>query len=179
VPVYSYAASNPVNRVDRNGLYDTGVGDVLAYNQMTPEQQASLDRAQIIVGTSHGAVLGGGYALSSLLLRYWYLLPAAAPAAQAGSEQCTRLYHKGNLVNGLVGNHRWLSTGVDWANVNALDRAGRVFQFNVPTQKLNEWLLHGHVQTLRDYDKITGVYNLEYRFSPALAKLMNEYMQKN
>ena len=51
----------------------------------------------------------------------------------------TKLYHKGELKNGLVDPARTLSTGTDAECVAGLNRSGRVHTFEVPKDVLDTW----------------------------------------
>ena len=99
----------------------------------------------------------------------------APTEAQPASLGPTRsVYHKGELLEGRVGTHRELSTGVDRSSVNALDRPGKVHEFRIPEDTLRRWEFEGKVRRLRDYDHTTGTYNDELRFDPSLANELNE-----
>ncbi len=90
------------------------------------------------------------------------------------SSRTISFYHKGELVGG-VSTHRELSTGAERASVEALNRPGSVHEFRVPEDLIRRWESEGKVRLLKDYDSETGVYNLEYRFSPSVADELNKY----
>lgn len=85
------------------------------------------------------------------------------------------VFHKGELENGSVGRNRTLSTGKNRETVLALDRPGKVHEFQIPEEELIQWELEGLVWRFRDEDLATGVINEELRFSPSLAEFLNKY----
>ena len=88
------------------------------------------------------------------------------------------VFHKGELVGGKVVSTRTLSTGLERATVEALDRAGNVHQFDIPADILRKWEFDGLVQRFRDLDEATGAINEELRFAGSLAEELNKYLVK-
>ncbi len=70
---------------------------------------------------------------------------------------------------------RALSTGRSCETVSRLNRAGPVFEFQVPTSLLNQWLAAQLAQEINDYDNATGTYNDEVRIYPPASGEMNKF----
>ena len=111
------------------------------------------------------------------------LLPVKAPAVKssaqssASSSRVITVYHKGQLSNGKVRAGKSFSTGLDRASVEALERGGTVHQFDIPYDEYLKWQYNGQVQTLKDLDAATGVYNNEVRFSGSVSGELNKYLK--
>ena len=94
-----------------------------------------------------------------------------------GADKVT-VYHKGNLVNNSVTSGRAFSTGKDIKSVIALDRSGKVHQFDIPKEVFNKWVKNNQATTKKDLDFATGVYNEEVLFSPEISGELNKYKVK-
>ena len=102
-----------------------------------------------------------------------------ANAADDAVESTVSVFHKGELVNGKVSSGKALSTGLDKAGVEALDRAGGVHQFDIPKSVYDDWIDSGKAQTRKDYDFNTGTVNDEIRFSGDVSGSLNQYKVNN
>jgi len=91
---------------------------------------------------------------------------SAASGSALAPENTVSLFHKGELLNGQVSGARALSTGLDFDSVNALNRPGQVFRFDVPRSILRGWEVNGQVARFLDFDVATGVQNAEMRREP-------------
>jgi RHS repeat-associated protein len=106
---------------------------------------------------------------------------AAAPRAMtatAGAESMTTLYHGGVLRGGAVQAGR-LSTTTDIGHAMkyaAQREGGQIYQFQVPTRQLDQWIEGFQVREFRDMLHGTGGSALELRFSPGVAPQLNQYM---
>lgn len=88
------------------------------------------------------------------------------------------VYHKGNLAGGKVSPGRSLSTGEVLDDVSALERSGKVHQFDIPSDVFNKWERQGFIDYLEDYDVTTGVRNSEVRFSGQITEELNKYIKQ-
>ena len=92
-------------------------------------------------------------------------------------ESMTTLYHGGVLRGGAVQAGRFsTTTELEHAMRYAAEKAGgKVYQFQVPTRHLNQWMNDFKVQEFRDTLHGTSGSALELRFSPSVAPELNNF----
>jgi RHS repeat-associated protein len=91
-------------------------------------------------------------------------------------EDFVSVFHKGVLNEGVVSSSRSLSTGLEKASVEALERYGAVWEFKIPKTEFLQWKYNGLIESIMDLDKATGIINQEIRFSSSLAPKLNQYI---
>ncbi|MCF3109424.1 DUF6443 domain-containing protein [Niabella sp. CC-SYL272] len=104
--------------------------------------------------------------------------PQSVEKAAIVGDEIVQVFHKGELSGGVVSSTRSLSTGLDKAAVEALNRSGKVWEFNIPKTQFLKWKYAQKLELFRDLDEATKVINEEVRFSPELAPFLNKYLIK-
>jgi RHS repeat-associated protein len=91
----------------------------------------------------------------------------------------TTLYHGGTLNNGAVNaTSISLTSSLQHAQQYAEINGGQVWQFNVPTQSINQGLQTGIIQPLMDMYYGTNTYAPEFRFYGEAAGALNQFIQR-
>jgi hypothetical protein len=88
----------------------------------------------------------------------------------------TRLYHGGQLENGIVSSKRslWTTTERSLAEAHAAAKGGKVYRFDTPTNWLNDSVTNGLVET--GVDSYNGAIGKAFNFPDILADLLNDSM---
>jgi len=197
INLYAYTSGDPINYMDPFGLGPmTSAGKYLGFIASTgpsPQQQFvdSFARGDGMGMIKHGvqgfvqsalvsaAILAtDGGAAAGPALAATRVEGAVAKTAEVIPESMTTLYHGGVLRGEAVQASR-LSTTTEIEHAfkyAAQKEGGQVYQFQVPTRQLNQWIDNFQVQELRDTLKGTSGSALELRFSPSAAPELNKYL---
>ncbi|HBV14806.1 hypothetical protein [Chryseobacterium carnipullorum] len=96
------------------------------------------------------------------------------------SDPIITFYHMGELNQGILNsNKEFLSAGTDFEAVNALNRAGKVWKIEIPSRLYDKWEKAGNdfLETRRDLDHATGVYNQEIRFKSSTFPILQNHIK--
>jgi len=96
------------------------------------------------------------------------------------SDPIMTFYHKGELNGGILNLSKgYLSTGRDFETVNALNRSGKVWKIEIPSSLYEKWEKAGvnFLETRRDLDHKTGVYNQEIRFKSSTFPVLQNHVK--
>jgi RHS repeat-associated protein len=177
-------------------LQGAAIGAVLGPGVLVPATAIGLGAGGVLVGGSFLPILTDPGASPTRKVAAASLFVASLWGAKAGfdysksprfvqtpespSPQPTiTLYHKGELSGGAVSANRSLSLGIERTSVEALNRPGQVWVFELPVRLLIQWEAEGYVTRLTDTDLMTGVVNNEVRVLPPKSAEMNNFIKKN
>ena len=103
--------------------------------------------------------------------------PSAGPSStielDIGPKPVT-LYHFGDLSNGVSGTQRLSTSPV--SDLSHYRSGGKLYEFAVPADVYNNWLLDNTIQRFNDLHAPTGIITPEVRIMPPATAEMNNYL---